>query len=216
MEHPMYMALIVALSVLVAACAPRYADFFPYYDNGTKKPSVTLLPVYDEVHSPLFDDFADQMTKAVRNRIKRPGKIYCPPQAQVDKELRDVSLKELAATRDLNLFTRFRGTDFVVMMDVADIHVAPYKRGAFKPLYISAINENDAKVLHVAIRLKIVNLKGKEPKVARMEQVVSNHMISPEQLERAQKGDKEVLEMIRSRLARDLSQKIEETVCVKK
>jgi hypothetical protein len=49
-----------------------------------------------------------------------------------------------------------------------------------------------------------------------MELIKSNHMVSNSTLERAEKGDARALELVRSRLAYDLAQKIEETVCVKK
>lgn len=212
----MYALWIALVCVLATACSPRYSDFFPYYDNGTKKPSLTLLPVYSETKSPIAADVPDDLTKAVRNRLKRSGKVYAPPIAQVQNELRHASLADLSRAGDLKQFMRFKGTDFVVAMDLVECKIVPYKRGTIKPLYLADVDEATAKVLQIAVRLKIVNIEGKEPKIARMELVQSNHMISEETAEKAQKGDKEVLEIIRSRLARDLFQKIEETVCVKK
>lgn len=213
----MYKRLFVLLlAVAATACAPRYADFFPYFDNGTKKPSFTMLPVYNETTNPLVADFPQELSKAIRNRLKRHGKTYSPPLAQMQKELAGTSVKELAATSDLKQFLRFKGTDFVVLLETADCTVVPYKRGMVKPLYLANIDQNRAKVLMIAMRLEIINLKGAEPKVARMELVKSNHMVSDDELERAEAGDARALEMIRSRLAHDLAQKIEETVCVKK
>ncbi len=104
----------------------------------------------------------------------------------------------------------------MVLIETVDCHVVPYKRGAIKPLYIANIDHQHSKGAYACIRLEIINLKGGEPKVARMEVIKSNHMISEEELERAEKGDKRALEMIRSRLAHELAKKIEETVCVKK
>jgi hypothetical protein len=159
----------------------------------------------------------DDLSKAVRNRLKRAGKVYIPPIAQMQNELRHVSVRDLATTSDIKLFNRFKGTDFVVLMDLVECQLLPYKRGAFKPLYISAeVDEATAKVLQIGVRLKIINIEGKEPKVARMELVRSNHMLSHELAEKAASGNKEALEMVRSRLSRDLFDKIEETVCVKK
>lgn len=211
----MYAIFFALFCVLTAACAPRYADFFPYYDNGTKKPSVSLFSVYNDTEIPFAGNFPVELSKGVRNRMKRAGKIYCPPIAQTQKEMGAATVKELTTTADLKLFSRFRGTDFAVCMELVECKVVPYKRGAFKPIYLANIDEDDAKVVSIATRLKIVNLKGKEPKLARMELVKSNHMISNEELKSAEKGNRGALELVRSRLARDLAQKIEETVCVK-
>lgn len=212
----MYRAWIFVICLLVTACAPRYADFFPYYDNGTKKPSFTLLPVFNETTNPLVSDFPQELSKAVRNRLKRAGKTYSPPIGQMQRELGSMSLKELADAKDLKVFSRFKGSDFVVLIETVDCTVVPYQRGAVKPIYLANVDHQTAKVLMIAVRLEIINMKGKEPKVARMELVKSNHMISAEDFEKAESGDKNALEMIRSRLARDLVNKIEETVCIKK
>lgn len=208
--------LIALICIVSSACTARYADFFPYNDNGTKKPSLTLLPVYNEADSPLLHNFPNELSKGVRNRLKRTGKIYCPPMSQTQKEQGAATVRELNTTADLRLFNRFRSTDFVVCMEIVECKVLPYKRGAFKPIYLAEIDEEDAKVLAIAMRLKIVNLKGSEPKIARMELIKSHHMMTSEEIKKAEKSDKDTLELVRSRLARDLAQKIEETVCVKK
>lgn len=208
--------LLALLCLVLSACQNRYADFFPYHDNGIKKPSFTLLPVVDDTHSPLLTGFSDELTKAVRNRLKRTGKTYSPPVAEVKRELGGASVKELADTKDLKKFSRFKGTDFVVVLDTVSCEVLPYKRGAFKPLYAADIDYETAKVLMIAMRLEIIDLKGKEPKIARMERVMSNHMVTPETIRRAESGDSQALEQVRSRLARDLAITIEETVCIKK
>ncbi len=212
----MYKALLIAVMCAVSACQSRYADFFPYHDNGTKKPSFTLLPVVDDTHNPLLKGFSEELTKAVRNRLKRTGKTYSPPIAEMRRDLGSASAKELADTKDLKMFSRFKGSDFVVVLDTVDCQVVPYKRGTIKPLYPADIDHDTAKVLMIAMRLEIVDLKGKEPRIARMELVKSNHMITDEVLEQAEKGNMQALELVRSRLARDLANKIEETVCIKK
>jgi hypothetical protein len=209
-------ALLLLVCLLAYSCGPRYADFFPYHDNGTKKPSFTLLPVFNDTTNPIAQDFPIELSKAIRNRLKRNGKTYSPPVSVMLKELGNTNLKELAESHDLKPFSRFKGTDFVVLIETAECSVVPYKRGSIKPLYAADIDLPTAKVLTLGMRLQIINMKGIEPKVARMELVKSSHMMSPETIERATKGDKAALEMIRSRLARDLSTIIEETVCVKK
>lgn len=209
-------ALILAICLLATACAPRYTDFFPYHDKGTKKPSFMLLPVYNETTDPLVQDFPYELSKAVRNRLKRPGKTYSPPISEMQRELGSMSVKELATTKDLKLFSRFKGTDFVVVIETVNCEVVPYKRGLIAPLYSADIDLQTAKILMLGMRLEIVDVQGPEPKIARMELVQSNHMVSEDTLERAANGNKHALELIRSRLAHDLAQKIEQTVCVNK
>jgi hypothetical protein len=212
----MYAIFLAAIVCLFCGCSPRYSDFYPYHDNGTKKPSLTLLPLLDETNNPLAAELPVMLTKAVRNRIKRQGKMYIPPPDKMQKVLKTVSIKELAETHNLKQFSAFQGTDFVVVMELSECQVVPYKRGTIKPLYIANIDERSAKVLMLAVRLKIVQISGKEPKIVRQELVRSNHMVTDEQMAHASKGYPEALEMVRSRLSRDIAQKIEETICVKK
>ncbi|MCE5295028.1 MAG: hypothetical protein LLF94_10520 [Chlamydiales bacterium] len=217
MKRSILSTVFVAIIALVAtACAPRYADFFPYYDNGTKKPSFTMLPVYNETTNPLVSNFPVELSKAVRNRLKRTGKTFSPPVSQMMKELGSMTVKDLSNSSDLKVFSRFKGTDFVVLMETVECNVVPYVRGTIKPIYVADIDHNTAKVLMLSMRLEIVNMKGQEPKIARMELIKSNHMVSQSTLDRAEAGDPTALEMIRSRLAFELAKKIEETVCVKK
>ncbi len=215
-EYIMKRALLLLLCLLATACAPRYADFFPYFDNGTKKPSFTMLPVYNETDNKLVANFPVELSKAIRNRLKRTGKTYSPPVSQMLKELNGTSVKQLANSSDLTVFSRFKGTDFVVLIETVDCTVSPYVRGNFKPLYSADIDPEHAKVLSIGMRLEIINMKGRVPVSSRMELVKTNHMISDSELERAEKQDPRALELVRSRIAQQLAKQIEETVCVKR
>ena len=42
----MYAIIIALIVYLFCGCGPRYSDFYPYHDNGTKKPSLVLLLSY--------------------------------------------------------------------------------------------------------------------------------------------------------------------------
>ncbi len=215
----MYSRLLLLLCVplFFCGCRTRYSDFFPYYDNGTKKPSIALLPVYDGLDvqekktlETLFPgNFPDTLTNSVRNRLKREGKIYIPPKGAIQKMLNSISEKSLASDRELTLYKRIQGTDYVCLMELASIQVMPYKRGAIKPLYLADIREEDARVLAIAVRVKIVDIRGSTAKMVRQELVQSNHMIVKEL-------PKQQLSLVSARLGRDLAQKIEETLCLKK
>lgn len=207
----MNLLALALLCIAFGGCSPRYADFFPYYDNGTKKPFLTLLPAYNSV--PGEDAFTEQLGKQIRNRLKRRGKIYCPPLELADRVLTTVSLNELAHTSNLALFQKFQGSDYVCLIELTEYKTVPYKRNTITPLYIASLPDDAAKVLMIAARLNIVDIRGPVPKFVRQEIVQSNHMV-PFDFPLDSNGVN--LNMVRSRFARDLEQKIEQTVCVKK
>lgn len=205
----MQFILLLIVSFFVGGCSARYADFFPYHDNGTKKPFVTLLPTYNASQVEGSEEIARPLTKQIRNRLKRKGKVYCPPEELALRTLRSVSLEELAHTKEIELFKKFTGTDYVCLMELAEYKITQYKRNMFNPLYIASIPEESADVLMLAVRVHIVDVRDSPAKYVRQELVQSNHMI-PRDFAEAN------IDMVRSRLARDIAEKIEQTVCVKK
>lgn len=203
---PLYLILTV---LAFAGCSSRYADFFPYHDNGTKKPFVTLLPVYDEIQDAKSEQFCDLIGRQVRNRLKRRGKVYCPPEALDRKVLQSQPLEELAHASNLEPFKKFKGSEYVCLVNVIEYSTVPYKRNTISPLYLADIDHREARVLMIAARLNIIDIRGPVPKFVRQEVVHSNHMIAldPNEVN---------MDMVRSRFARDLEEKIEQTVCVEK
>jgi hypothetical protein len=217
--------VLLGLMVLFTGCTSRYSDFFPYYDNGTKKPSIVLLPVAIDSKSlkdkdPFVDSkilrdpetcsrFCETLTKSIRNRVKRKGTIYAPPEVQMKKILQNVSLDALSEDTSLALFKKFQGSDYVCLMELVDISLLPYKRGAFTPLYFAQIDPQEAKVLSLAVRMKIVDIRPTIPKIVRQELIQSNHMV----LAPVSTNDKE---RIQSRLSRDMAKKVEDLLCLKK
>jgi len=195
--------------LFVASCAPRYADFFPYYDNGTKKPFVSLLPVYNSLGTAQTEAFAQNLSKQIRRKLKTTGKVYCPPESIDARVLESVPLSELVQTASLDVFKRFQGSDYVTTMDLIEYQIVPYKRQTITPLYIANLADDQAQVLKIALRFSIIDIRGQVPKYARQEIVHSNHMIPLD-------ANQANFDMVRSRLARDMEEKIERTVCTLK
>jgi hypothetical protein len=208
-----------------ASCTSRYSDFFPYYDNGTKKPSLVLLPMISDPKSlqgkdPLLDGkicadeqdaakFCENVSKSVRNRLKRKGTTYVPPDEKIKKVLQKVSVEALSDDTSLSLFKKFQGCDYVCLMELVDVTNNPYKRGAFTPLYFAQIPIEEARVLSIAVRMKIVDIRPQTPKIVRQELIQSNHMVLLPLEPNAR-------DLVQSRLSRDLALKIEDTLCSRK
>lgn len=205
----MHFVTLFVVAFLLSACTQRYADFFPYHDNGTKKPFVTLLPTYNANQSKGSEEISQSLTKQVRNRLKRNGKIFCPPEELANKVLQTIPIEELVRANEMELFKKFPNTDYICTIELAEYKIVPYKRNKISPLYLADLPADAADVLMLAARLNIVDIRSSVPKFVRQEIVQSNHMI-------AKNPEIQNISMIRSRLARDLAEKIEKAVCVKK
>jgi hypothetical protein len=115
----------------------------------------------------------------------------------------------LADDTSLKLFKKFQGSDYVCLMELVSVTNNPYKRGAFTPLYSAQIPLEEARVLSIAVRMKIIDIRPKTPKIVRQELVESNHMVVMPLSPNAR-------ELVQSRLSRDLAHKIEDTLCLRK
>jgi hypothetical protein len=213
----MYALIITLMIALCSGCAPRYSDFFPYTDDGRKKPSLTLLPVYDGLADHEGAGFSAELSQSVYNRIKRRGELFIPPQASMKKALASLPEKKLFATQELKIFRRFAPTDYVCLMELKEYRVLPYKRGTVKPIYLANLPEEEARVLSIEVKLRIIDIREPDPKIIHQEVVQSNHMISKAAFEPGSStAHSSSVEQVRSRLARDLAEKIEETLCLNK
>jgi hypothetical protein len=158
-------------------CKPQYSDFFPYHDDGTPKPNVALVPLIDESGYKLPWDNAKELTAAVRNALMKDGQLFLPRDAEIQKGLSACTKKDLTNFRDLMPFLYFQPAHFVVVIELVEHKVVPYVRGHTKPIFLADIHHDNAEVLMMKVRLRVVDIRGGEPKVIRQEIIESNHMI---------------------------------------
>jgi hypothetical protein len=212
--------LIVFLSLLVlCGCARQYSDFFPYSDDGTPKPNVALIPVIDSCHPSLSWDFAKEVSDSLRNELMKHGKIYCPREPEIQKQMQCCSKKEITSMKDQMPCLFFQPAHFVVVLELIEFKDVPYVPGQIKPVYLMNLTHDDCIVLMMKMRCKIVDIRGGEPKVVRQEIVESNHVMPKADFEEAilshdRDGFKaSTLGLAEGRFVSDLAAKIEKITC---
>lgn len=173
------------LVLLFGGCSPQYSDFFPYHDDGTPKPYVALLPVIDESEQKLPWNFPQEMSTRIRADLMKQGQLFLPSLADMQKKLAATSEAELATGSDLMPFLYFQPAHFVIVLELIEHSQVPYQRGKTKPLYIANISPEDAEILMMKVRMRIVDIRGGEPRLIRQEVIQSNHMIPKGALEQA-------------------------------
>lgn len=208
-----YALLLVV--VLFTGCRPQYSDFFPYHDDGSAKPHVAFVPVINRCPDPLPWNVADELTKDIRTDLMKKGDLFLFRAEDVKKQLANISDKELTSSKDLMPFLYFQPAHFVVLLELVDYRVVPYKRGTIKPLYIAKIDSDDASVLMMKVRLKIVDIRGNEPRIIRQEVIASNHMVTNNALAESKAVRKSAaflsspFGLAQARFSRDVAEKIE-------
>jgi hypothetical protein len=213
-------SLIAAL--VLGSCSPQYSDFFPYHDDGTPKPYVALIPVFDETHEKLPMDVTGAFSKQIRYLLMKQGKLFLPTQNEMSRKLKDSSKQELTATNDLMPYLHFQPAHFVVLLELVEHKEVPYQRGKIKPIYTASIDPDRANVLQMKMRLRVVDIRGGEPRLIRQEVLESNHVIPKNAVaEGVDMKDSEAfsstpLGLAYARFERDIAQKIEKITSYQK
>ncbi|MDB6080749.1 MAG: hypothetical protein JWO53_21 [Chlamydiia bacterium] len=206
---------VLLLSLVCAGCKPQYADFFPYHDDGTAKPHVAFIPVINGCSSKLPWNVPQELTNDIRTRLMKDGDLFLVRNEDVKKQLTNLSENELSVSKDLMPFLFFQPAHFVVILELVDFKEVPYKRGAIKPLYVAHIDQDQAQVLVMKLRLRVIDIRGGEPKMIRQEIIESNHMMVKNALSESLKVRNSAafasspVGLAQARLARDVTQKIE-------
>lgn len=174
-----------------------------------------MLPYFDDTHTKFSWDLAKELTNSTYTELMQHGKLFLPTQATLQKQMAETNKSELLSTHDLMPFLYFQPEHFVVVLDLIEHKIVPYHRGRIKPLYPAHVHPDDAVVLVMKVRLRVVDIRGGEPKVVRQEVVDSNHVIAKQELAESMllygkdKYLQSALGMAHARLVRDIVEKIE-------
>ncbi len=218
-EVSMYLFFFVLSLFCSVSCSTQYSDFFPYHDDGTLKPYVSILPLGDHSNSGLAWNLSEELTGKVRHRLMQDGRLFVPPATQIHKQLVASGAQDLTTSADLAPFLSFQPAHFVVVMDLIEHRIVPYQRGAIKPIYPANIASDRAVVLLMKLRLRVVDIRGGQPHVVRQELVESNHVMDKLAMDESihKRGTptygSTALAMAHARLVSDVVAKIEQLTC---
>ncbi len=170
--------LLLAFVMMIAAvgCSgPRYVDYFPYHDNGVPKPRIALMPVVDSSNSDISWDLSQEFSRSVYYDLMNSGELYVLSPAEIgpawDKSI-DCFDVDLSFTRE------FCEADFVVALDLIQHEVIscdPTNKGALSPAECHAYN----RVLTLAIRARVIDVRREQPRVILYEIIKSNYILTP-------------------------------------
>lgn len=166
--------LSLSLLLLCAGCGRHYGDATLYQSSGGAKPIVALLPVIENCNSEeLSWDVSEEMTSRISKRIVDSARLY------LLKEKTDLSLaKQLNNPNPQNIpkgITKGLGAaEYVIVTELIDqsVETHSHPKAAVKP----HLNEVGA-TLHLAMRVRVLDIRGEEPKVILQEVVVEDYAI---------------------------------------
>lgn len=207
------LALFTLASTLIVGCRGPYRDTCLYQRTGGTKPIVALLPVLTssemEAISDISWDISQELTEEIRRRFFDSSRLYLlegTGNKQLAKELNNNNLKVLSDLRIENV----GASQFVVVTELVNEKVTPYRVGA------NEIGDAGAQ-LELDLRLRVIDVREKSPKVVFQELLHHNHFIPRAYLhcdyEKAAWGtetyERTPLGMAHAQLAREVVSRVE-------
>ena len=155
-----------ALSVLLVGCCKNCGDQTTtrFYEDGRAKPVVVLAPVVDTTSSDLGWSLSEEFTSLITRRINAGSSV-------VVLSGDEYGYTENPFGEELSWMKReFSEKEFVAFLELVEHEIAPAKGTVIVP-FETPMN------LKMAVRLRLVDLRGTEPKIVLQELVKDSFYI---------------------------------------
>lgn len=167
---------LLCLSLFGGCCGPYYEDFFPYHDDGTRKPHVALLPVQNGTGQLLPWDLAEELTHYARYETMNNGMLFVYPLNKVEEILDTCSGVDFF-TPDLGFARLFPGADYLVVAEMIEHSTEPYQLGY--PYLFGQPSYKTHSILVMKMRIRIIDIRAENPRIV-LQEVISNSYAVPE------------------------------------
>ena len=170
--------LSVVVVLIMTACGAHNLAYDNINSSKQSKPSITLVPMKNQVGEStayvLGWDVAEELTSGLQDHVMTSTKMKLALSGNkvarlAKEEGKDLFVDDLAFLKDRGI------NNVVVMTELLEHRVIPYKRQTIKPLY--SVQGEASSVLMMKVRLKIVDMRSGKPRVLLQEILRSNHMI---------------------------------------
>ncbi len=156
----------VLLGLLAVACNRNNDAMTRYHEDGRAKPVVAIASMIDTTSFDAPWSVSEELTSMVVQRVGQSGKIFV-----VSKE--DDAFTENPFGQDLEWVKReYPEQEFVVFLELVEHETAPANPSK-KNVPIQEMSTN----LNMAIRLRIIDLRGASPKIVLQEMVRDSYFI---------------------------------------
>lgn len=159
----------------IGLCALTLCGFGCYGQRETKttaiqqqavinKPIVAVVPVIDHSHSDLGWNLSEELTRSICARLLKQDHVYLVSPNKVQASVKKLKENQDPFGSDLTWVKRaFPQNEFVVFMELVE-----HKES---PLYSSSEAEKQTSPaeLNIAMRLRVVDIRGAEPKIVLQE-----------------------------------------------
>lgn len=159
------------ISIAVVSCQKQEAEK-PLSSSDHTKPKVTLVPLIDNSGHSLGWNLSDEITYTLFSKLEKPHTLQLTPLTQVKHQIRRLKESQNPFSNDLSwVKAHFPQEDFLVFLEMIEHSEVPNQKG--QDLEARAVSAN----LHLALRLRILDVRGQTPTVVLQEIVQDTHFI---------------------------------------
>lgn len=157
------------LALIAAGCNNDNQNKQQAYLQSTEqaKPVVSIVPIIDNTENEYTWSLSDELSSSIYNRIADKNKIAINKLSQVRSKLKHMNAGQNPFGTDL-AWTKnvFKGDQFAVFMELVEHEEVP-RRDRKSP----AADDNCSADLNMSVRVRVVDLRGDEPKIVLQELV---------------------------------------------
>jgi hypothetical protein len=161
---PILMSL--AMGLFAAGCNRCCEETTRFHDDGRAKPVVAVASMIDTTNFDAPWSLSDEFTSSIANQVAANGEIYVQAQE-------DCPFTENPFDADLSWMKReFKTQEFLVFLELVEHGIVPAVQGK-KQLHPNEASTN----LEMAVRVRVVDLRGSTPKIVLQEMVRDTYFI---------------------------------------
>ena len=174
--------LLLAISVafLIFSCSKNGQEevFTRYHEDGRAKPVVAIASVIDSTSYDIPWSLSDELTALLRNQLSHKRSLFIPPKEDVDHY---ISYSNNPFDPNISWMNKgFGSYEFIVFIELLDhknISEQNLENEYYSPHY-----QNISTNLIEKTRVRVVDVRGKEPRIILQETLDDSYFISKNQL----------------------------------
>ena len=157
---------LLSLAALLAfGCHRQPAETSRFHEDGRIKPSVAIASMLDTTSFDASWSLSEELTKGVMQQISSTGEIFV--HSQEESPFTDNPFGS-----DLSWMKReFQGEEFVAFLELVEHEFAPVRSKG------SSNDQESPSNLNMAVRLRVVDLRGERPKIVLQEMIRDSYFV---------------------------------------
>jgi len=168
--------ILLALGLAAASCQnPKTTAQAIFSQDGKHKPTVALVPVFDNTTPDVSWSLSDEFTHTIADKLLKKDKLFLTPLQKVNGLITDVQRGQNPFAYDIAwVKPAFAGQDYVVFMELIEHEEKPIKNSPQDDPLTCAAN------LDIAVRVRVLDLTKEAPSIA-LQEIIHHHQYMPRQ-----------------------------------